>query len=157
MSNIWNMYLKVIIEEIWCSQNSNFPSLIAKISLLVRYFWELQITQISLCNFSITLILRGIMAFYSQRLYSFCWIKNQNLVKAKRNGKWKIPHTLLEREILCFSSYNQNGARKREKDAFFIMLILSKGNFSNICFVTMYGVLYWIKIQNIYTFTKDNI
>ena len=54
-------------------------------------------------------------------------------------------------------AFRENGARKREKDAFFITLILSKWNLSNICFITMYGVLYWIDIQNVYAFTKDNM
>ena len=41
------------------------------------------------------------------KLKSTCifWNKNKNLIKTKWYGKWKIPHTVLERQTLCFSSY----------------------------------------------------
>ena len=44
----------------------------------------------------------------------------------------------------------------KEKSAFFVMLILSEGNFFNICFISMY-IVYWINFQNIYTFTYQKI
>ena len=77
----------------------------------------------------------------------------------KRNPKWKIPHTALERQTLCFSSYKNSklkvklwwvGSRDRRKRSFFVLFILSKGNFFNICFISMYSVLN--RLQNRYVF-----
>ena len=31
--------------------------------------------------------------------------QKQTLIKTKQNRKWKIPHIVLERRALCFSSY----------------------------------------------------
>ena len=45
-------------------------------------------------------------------------------------------HTVLKRRTLCFSSYKNRksvGTRERKKRAFFMPLILSEGNFFNIC------------------------
>ena len=79
----------------------------------------------------------------------------------KQNRKWKIPHTGLERQTLCFSSYKNHklkvklwwvGARERKKRAFFVPFILSEGNFFNICVLSQCKV-YWIHFQNIHTFT----
>ena len=70
-----------------------------------------------------------------------------------------MPHTVLERQTLCFSSNkNRNlkvklwwiGACERKKSAFFVMLILSEGKTFNICFISMYNG--W-NFQNIYAFT----
>ena len=69
----------------------------------------------------------------------------------KRNRKWKIPHTLLEKRTLRLSSYRncklkvklwEVGARKRKKRASFVLLILSEGNFFNIC-VSSQCITYW--------------
>ena len=79
----------------------------------------------------------------------------------KRNGKRKIPHPVLERRTLCFSSYRNRklkvklwwvGARERKKRAFFVPFILSEGNFFNICVLSQ-CIVYWIHFQNIHTFT----
>ena len=87
--------------------------------------------------------------------------KNINFIKTKRNRKWKIPHTVLERRTLCFSSYKNSklkvklwwvGARERKKRAFFVPFILSEGNFFNICVLSQ-CIVYWIHFQNIHTFT----
>ena len=71
----------------------------------------------------------------------------------KRNRKWKIPHMLSERWILCFGSCKNHklkvelwwvGARERKKSAFFVMFILSERDFFNICVLaqcTIYSVL----------------
>ena len=81
-------------------------------------------------------------------------------MKWKRNWKWKIPHTGLERETLCFSSYKKGKlkvklwwfvARERKKRAFYVPFILSKGNFFNICVLSR-CIVYWIHFQNIHTF-----
>ena len=79
----------------------------------------------------------------------------------KRNQKWKIPHTILERRALCFSSYKNRklevklwwvGGRERKKRAFFVPFIFSERNFCSICGLPQ-CIVYWILFQNIYTFT----
>ena len=79
----------------------------------------------------------------------------------KRNRKWKIPHMLSERWILCFGSCKNHklkvelwwvGARERKKSAFFVMFILSEGNFCNICVFSQF-IVYWIHFQNTHSFT----
>ena len=69
----------------------------------------------------------------------------------KRNRKWKIPHTVLERRTLCFSLYKNCklkiklwwvGARERKKRSFFVPFISFEGNFlQDLCFISMYSVL----------------
>ena len=72
----------------------------------------------------------------------------------------KIPHTLLKRRTLCFSSYNNRelkvklwwvGALERKKRTFSVPLILSERNFINMCLSQC--MVYWINFQNIHTFT----
>ena len=79
----------------------------------------------------------------------------------KRNPKWKIPCTVLERQTLCFSSYKNRkikvklwwvGACERKKRAFFVLFILSEGIFVNICVLSQ-CIVYWIHFENIHTFT----
>ena len=81
-------------------------------------------------------------------------------IKTIRNRKWKTPHTVLERQTLCFSSYkNRNlkvkvwwvGARERKKRVFFVPFILSEGNFFKTC-VLLQCIVYWIHLQNINNF-----
>ena len=77
--------------------------------------------------------------------------KDLTLIKTKRNWKWKIPHTSLERQTLGFSSYKNRklkvklwwgGARQRKKRAFLVPFVLSERNFfKNLCFISMYSVL----------------
>ena len=77
------------------------------------------------------------------------------------NWKWKIPHTVLERRTLCFSSYKNRklkvklwwvGARERKKMAFFVPFILSERKLFKIRVLSQY-IVYWIHFQNIRTFT----
>ena len=88
------------------------------------------------------------------------------MIKMKRNRKWKIPHTVLERRTLCLSSYKNHklkvklwwvGAHKRKKRAFFVPFFFSEGNFFNVLmcsvFVLFQCVVYWIHFQNVHTFT----
>ena len=150
-----NISLKVTIEKNWRSQNFNFLSLknlypgqFLGSSNLSRYHWISEFlfklkNQRSwswglVCGFSIILILKVIMMFQSQRLHAFCWTKIWALIKTKRNQKWKISHTLLKRQTLCFSSYKNLKlkvklwwveVRKRKEKAFFVPLILSEGKF----------------------------
>ena len=65
------------------------------------------------------------------------------LIKTKRNRKWKIPYTVLERRTLCFSSYKNRKlkvklwwveARERKMRAFFALFILPEGIFLTFVF-----------------------
>ena len=78
----------------------------------------------------------------------------------KRNEKWKIPHTVLERQILCFSSYRIHklkvklwwvGAGKRKKRAFYVPFIFREEIF--LIFVLSQCIAYCIHFQKIHTFT----
>ena len=73
----------------------------------------------------------------------------------KRNRKWKIPHTVLERWTLWFSSYKNRHykiklwwarARERKKEGIFCTFILPKRNFFNISVLSQRTV-YWIHFQ----------
>ena len=103
-------------------------------------------------------------------LYYFNFERNYDVSKPKSpyilsnkiinfgNGsrKWEIPHPVLERRILCFSSYKNRklkgklwwvGVCKRIKKTFFEPFILSKWKFLKIC------VLSRIHFQNMHTST----
>ena len=62
----------------------------------------------------------------------------------KRNRNWKTTHTLLEKRTLCFSSYKNHKLKvncdelelEKEKTGFFVALILSEGNFFEICILS---------------------
>ena len=91
--------------------------------------------------------------------------KNMNLIKTKRNLKWKTPDIVLERLALCFSSYKTRklkvklwwvGGRKRKKRAFFVPFILPDGNFFKNCVLSQ-CLVYWVHSQNILTFTNQKI
>ena len=78
----------------------------------------------------------------------------------KRNRKWKIRHIVFDGRILCFSWYKNRklkvkvwwvGACERKKRAFFVPLILSEGNFLNICVLSQ-CIVNWIHFPNIYAF-----
>ena len=65
------------------------------------------------------------------KIHAFCWTKIKTLIKTKRNRKWKIPHTVLERRALCFNPCKNRKlivklwwvrARKRKKRAFLYRL-----------------------------------
>ena len=82
------------------------------------------------------------------------------MIKTKRNRKWEIPHTILERPTLSFSSCTNCklkvklcwvGARERRKRAIFVLHTLWEGNYVNI-FVSSQCLAYWIHFQNIHTF-----
>ena len=97
-------------------------------------------------------------------MHTFGWTKIWTLIKTKWNRKWKIPHLVLERRTLCFSSYKNGklkvnlwwvGARERKKKAFFVPFILSEGNFFNI-HVLVQCIMYWTHFQNMHTFTKKH-
>ena len=75
------------------------------------------------------------------------------------NRKGKIPHTVLEKWTLCFSSYKNHKlktkpwwvrGREEEKSLYFVPFILLKRNFS--IFVLSQRIVYWIHFQDIHTF-----
>ena len=119
--------LKVTIEKNWCSQNFDFVSLknlspdqFLESSNFHRYFER---------NYH---VLKSKSAFILLE-------KNINFKKNETKSKWKIPHTVLERQTLtlCFSSYNNHklkvelqwvGAPDSKKRKFFVPFILSEGN-----------------------------
>ena len=142
-----NIYLKVTIEKYWRSQNisQKFKKFVSR-----SVFGELQLKQISLtfktswCNLKI----RGLGAklcvafllfwFWEElwrfKVHAFCWTIILTFIKAKGNRKWKIANTVLERQTLCFSSYEKRklkvklwwvGARERKKRTFFVPFTLS--------------------------------
>ena len=91
-------------------------------------------------------------------MHAFYWPKIQNLIKAKRNRKCKIPHKVWERRTLRFNSYKNHklkikpwwvAARKRKKMPFSVPSIISEENFFKIC----KQIVYWIHFQNIHIFT----
>ena len=84
------------------TQNFNFLSL-KKSSPPGQFLRTSQISlnfQISVCSFSIILILKGIMIFQSKRIFAYLFLKKILEIK--------IPYTLLERWTLCFSSYEKH-------------------------------------------------
>ena len=76
----------------------------------------------------------------------------------KRNQKWKIPHTFLQRQTLCFSTYKNPKVkvklwvRAREKKDIFYTVYFVRRKLFNICVLSQY-IVYWIYFQNIHTFT----
>ena len=72
-------------------------------------FGELQLTQISLnfktscCNLKTCL---WELCFKVKESIDF--VEEKSLIKTKWNEKWKIPHTVLERRTLRFSSYKNH-------------------------------------------------
>ena len=97
------------------------------------------------------------------RLKSPCILlnKNMNFNKTKRNRKWEIPPSVLERRTACFSWYKNRKlkvklwwveARERKKSSFFEPFILSQRNFFKIC-ISPLCIVYWMRFQNIQTFT----
>ena len=74
----------------------------------------------------------------------------------KRNRKWKIPPTILERRTLCFRSYKNHKLKSKtvvswtspkKKEGIFCTVYFFK-----ICALSQ-CIVYWIHFQNIHTFT----
>ena len=106
-----------------------------------------------MCGCSIILILKVVVTFCP----CICSTKIYTSIKRKRNGKWKIPHTVLETRALCFRSYKNRklrvklcwvGTRERKKRTFFVPFISFEGNFA--FYLNVYCTEYF---QNIDTFT----
>ena len=86
------------------------------------------------------------------------------MIKTERNWKRKIPHIVLERRTLCFSSYKNRklkielwwvGACERKKRAFFVPLILSER--ISLTLVLSQCIVYCIYFQLIHTLHIKNI
>ena len=101
-----------------------------------------------MCGFFIILIAKELQYF---KVKEFMHFVKQETLKAKLNPKWKIPHTVLERRTLCFSSYKNRklkvklwwaGARKRKKRAFSVLFFFSEWNFFNI-YVLSQCIVHW--------------
>ena len=94
--------------------------------------------------------------FYFERSYdilkskSLCFLlnKNINFNKNKTKPKMENLNTQFYRNKPCASACIRIGARKK-KSLFFVIFILSEGNF----WVLSRYIVYWINFQNIYTFT----
>ena len=81
--------------------------------------------------------------------------------KTRRNQKWKIPQTCLERWTLCFSSYMYDefkvkmwwvGAPERKKSGFFVTFILFEEIVLTFVVFSQY-TMHWMNFQNIHNFT----
>ena len=144
-----NIYLKVTLEKNWRSQNFDFLSL-KNLSLgqffvssnSRRYHWILKFLVATYksevweqnCEW---------LFYYSnfERNYDAlksktpCILLNKNINFNKNGTESEIPHTVLERQTLCFSSYKSRkvkiklwwvGARERKKRAFLYRLFCPK-------------------------------
>ena len=87
--------------------------------------------------------------------------KNINFNKHETESKWKIPHTVFERQTLCISSYKNHkltvklwrvGACERKQTESFVPFILSELNFFNLRVLSQ-CILYWIHFPSIHTLT----
>ena len=89
--------------------------------------------------------------------------RKYKLIKMKQNWKWKISHILLQRWVLCFSSFKTRElevklwwveARKRQSVCIFCDVYFLRGKlFYRFCFISMYSV--WNKIWEYTYFYKS--
>ena len=132
------------------------------IPIVTRLFKDQRSGSKTVCGFSIILILKGIMAS-NLKSKNPCILlnKNINFIKNETESKMENPtHSFRETNLVLQPYKNRKfkvklrwvGARERKKRAFFVPIILSKGNFFNICVLSQCK-LYWIPFQNIYTFS----
>ena len=81
----------------------------------------------------------------------FCSTNIWNLIKTRRDRKWKIPHTVLEKWTICFSLYKNCkikvklwwiGDHQGKERVFFVTFILSEEIFFNVMtLLTLINVL----------------
>ena len=83
----------------------------------------------------------------------------------KRNWKWKILHTVLERRTVWFSPYKNRKLKvkfvmswssRKKKQGIFYTAYFVRRNFFNICVLSQ-CIMYWIHFQDIHTFTYQKI
>ena len=175
-----SIYLKVTGKKNWRSQNFDFLSL-EKLSP-DRFFGKLQLTHTSL-NFktfkSKVWEQNCVWLFYHfnfERNYDvlkskspyILLSKNINFNKDEAGSKMENPtHSFRETNLeACALAVYKNyklkvklwwaGGWKIKIRAFFVAFILSEGNVCNICVLSQ-CIVYWIRFQNIHTFTYHNI
>ena len=116
-----NIYLEITIEKKLHTQNFNFqrlknssPGQCFGSSNSCRYHWTLKLL-FATCE-SEASEQNCVWLFYyfsferncdalNSKSNAFCRTKIQTLIKMRRNRKWEIPRTVLQRRILCFRSY----------------------------------------------------
>ena len=110
---------------------------------------------------SIIFILKGIMTFQSQKVHAFCW--NKNIIKTRRNWKWEMPPSVLEKWTMCFSLHKNCKlkvklrwvvAREKRKSAFNVYLVQRKLLY--ICILSQ-CIVHWVNYHNIYIFTYQKL
>ena len=103
----------------------------------------------------------------SKKIVHFFEQKYKLWLKTKRNRKWKIPQTLLERRTLCFSWYKNRelkvklwlvGARERKEECIFCNDYYLRGDFFKHFFfyLNVYSVLNKFSIY-IFLYISKNI
>ena len=87
-----------------------------------------------------------------------------NLIKMRRNWKWKISHTVLERRTLCFSSYKNHklkvklmswSSQKKKEGIFWTAYFLRSNFLKYFCFISMYCVLNTISEYTYFFISKS--
>ena len=92
-----------------------------------------------------------------------CILLNKNITFNKNETESKMENLTqsFEGQTLCFSSFKNRklkiklwsvGAHEKKKRAFFVLSILSKKDFFNICVLSQ-CMVYWIHFLNIQAFT----
>ena len=92
-----------------------------------------------------------------------CILLNKNITFNKNETESKMENLTqsFEGQTLCFSSFKNRklkiklwsvGAHERKKRAFFVLFILPKKDFFNICVLSQ-CMVYWIHFLNIQAFT----
>ena len=135
----WSLFGEFQLTQIPLSFNNSCCSL--KIRGLGAKLWV---------AFPLSLFWKELWHFKVKESMFFCWTKTLTLIKARWYRKSKIPHAVLEKWTLCFSSSKNCeleiklwwvGAYERKNSAFFVTFILTEWNFFNNCFILVYGVL----------------
>ena len=135
-----NINLKVTIEIKWFTQNFKFMSLKSSshfLSLNFQTCWNLKTRGLRV----------KLRADFLLFLFwdAFGWTKIQSLIKSRRNRKWKIPHTFLERRTLCFSSYKNRQLKMMSWGSW----MKTSTFFCNACFVRrkIFWHLFYLNVQ----------
>ena len=146
-----NIYLKVITEKKWHTQNFNFinlksfsPSHFSGSCNSYIYYWIFKLLiatyksesgSKTVYDFSIILILKGIMTFWSQGLHAFFWLKKVRTENLTHNFRWMnlvlqpIKNCELKLKLWWV------GPHERKMSAFFVTFYFSVGYF---CFIFLF-------------------
>ena len=80
----------------------------------------------------------------------------------ERNGKWKIPRTILGRRGLCFSSYKNHKLKekklklKEKRDIFCTVHFAQREFFQDLCFISMCSVSYTLSEYRYFYMSKKH-